>query len=90
MSQGVLPLNTSETHSLKGLSTDLCGAFSESVAERKTKKRGRNQRAGYHHLVWYWMNNASASFLNMTLDNQHFCENLLSHFQVIFYVKSRL
>lgn len=37
-----LPLNTSETHSLKGLSTDLCGALKASLAERENYRRQEN------------------------------------------------
>lgn len=43
MRQWLLPLNTSETHSLKGLSIDLWGGLKASVEERgkkqKTKKK---------------------------------------------------
>lgn len=51
-----LPLNTSETHSLKGLSTDLCGALKASLTEKRItednkiiRKTMRNRKAGKYY-----------------------------------------
>lgn len=44
-----LPLNTSDTHSLKGLSTDLCGGLKASVQRDDGKKSGSKRGR------WLWV-----------------------------------
>lgn len=43
MRQWLLPLNTSETHSLKGLSIDLWGGLKASVEERGEKTEDKKK-----------------------------------------------
>lgn len=73
MRQWLLPLNTSETHSLKGLSIDLWGGLKASVEERgkkqKTKKKEEigEKRECLVHIMGNLMTSVCESF-SLVLD----------------------